>query len=137
MSSTSVSGISTGASGIGSSTLLQVTGLASNLDTTSIINALMALDRAPLTALTNQQKGLQARNTQLTNLQTALQTVALNAQSLGSPGLFANSQTVTSSDTTRVSATATSGAGVGGYQIAVTQLANSSQKTFGFTPPVS
>src|SRR5690348_1414051 len=106
----STSGLSSsGVSGIGSGNLLQITGLASNLDTTSIINALMQLDRAPLTNLTNQQKALQARNTQLTNTQTA-----------------------TSSDTTRVAATATSGAAIGGYQVAVTQLANSSQKTFTF-----
>ena len=90
MSTSSIAGLSTGASGVGSGNLLQITGLASNLDTTSIINALMALDRAPLTNLTNQQTALQTRNTQLTSIQTALQTVAMNAQSLGSPGLFAN-----------------------------------------------
>ncbi len=105
MSTSSIAGLSTGASGVGSGNLLQITGLASNLDTTSIINALMALDRAPLTNLTNQQKALQTRNTQLTSIQTALQTVAMNAQALGSPGLYANSQTATSSDTTRVAAT--------------------------------
>jgi flagellar hook-associated protein 2 len=137
MSSTSVSGVSTGASGVGSGSLLQITGLASNLDTTSIINALMALDKAPLTNLTNQQKALQARNTQLTSLQTALQSVALNAQALGSVGLFANTQTVTSSDTTRVTATTTSGAAVGGYQVDVTQLANSGQRTYKFNSPTS
>lgn len=135
MSTSSVSGLSTGASGIGGGNLLQITGLASNLDTTSIINALMQLDRAPLTNLTNQQKALQARNTQLTSIQTALQTLVLNAQALGSPGLFANTQTATSSDTTRVQATATSGAAIGGYQVAVTQLANSSQKTYSFASP--
>jgi flagellar hook-associated protein 2 len=134
----STSGLSSsGVSGVGSGNLLQITGLASNLDTTSIINALMALDRAPLTNLTNQQKALQARNTQLTNIQTSLQTLALNAQALNSPGLFANTQTATSSDSTRVAATATSGAAIGGYQVAVTQLANSSQKTFTFASPAT
>ena len=137
MSTSSVSGLSTGASGIGSGNLLQITGLASNLDTTSIINALMALDRAPLTNLTNQQTALKARNTQLTTIQTALQSVAMNAQALGSAALFANTQTATSSDTTRVSATTSSGAAIGGYQVAVTQLANSSQKTFAFTSPAA
>lgn len=137
MSSSSTSAISTGVSGVGNTSLLQVTGLASNLDTTSIINALMALDKQPLTALQNQQSALKARNTQLTSLQSALQQVALNAQALGSPGLFANSQTVTSSDTSRVTATTSSGAGVGGYQVAVTQLANSGQRTYGFTSPTS
>ena len=137
MSTSSIAGLSTGASGVGSGNLLQITGLASNLDTTSIINALMALDRAPLTNLTNQQKALQTRNTQLTSIQTALQTVAMNAQALGSPGLYATSQTATSSDTTRVAATNTAGARVGGYQVAVTQLANSSYRTFAFTSPAA
>ena len=137
MSTSSIAGLATGASGIGSGNLLQITGLASNLDTTSIINALMALDRAPLTNLTNQQKALQTRNTQLTSIQTALQTVAMNAQALGSPGLYATSQTATSSDTTRVAATSTAGARVGGYQVAVTQLANSSYRTFAFTSPAA
>ena len=137
MSTSSIAGLSTGASGVGSGNLLQITGLASNLDTTSIINALMALDRAPLTNLTNQQKALQTRNTQLTSIQTALQTVAMNAQALGSPGLYATSQTATSSDTTRVAATSTAGARVGGYQVSVTQLANSSYRTFAFTSPAA
>ncbi len=136
MSTSSVSGLSTGTSSTGSS-LLQITGLASNIDTTSIINALMALDKQPLTALQNQQKALQARNTQLTSLQSALQSLALNAQALGSPGLFANTQTVTSSNSSQVSASTTSGAGVGGYQVAVSQLANSGQRTYAFTSPTS
>jgi flagellar hook-associated protein 2 len=136
MSTSSVSGVSSGTSTTGSS-LLQVTGLASNLDTTSIINALMALDKQPLTALQNQQSAIQARNTQLTSLQTALQNVALNAQALGSPGLFANSQSVTSSNTSQVTATTSAGAGVGGYQVAVTQLANSGQRTYSFASPTA
>ncbi len=116
---------------------MQITGLASGLDTNSIIQALMALDRKPVTDLTNQQTGLKALNQQLTSIQTSLQQVALNAQALASPGLFASSQTVASSDPTRVSATTATGAGVGGYQVAVTQLANSGQHTFTFTSPAA
>src|SRR5437879_6079689 len=124
MSSSPVSNqgvLSTGVTGTGS--LLQITGLASNLDTTSIINALMALDRKPVTAMTSSQQGLQALNHQLTSIQTSLQTLSLNAGALGSVSLFANSQTVTSSDPSRVSASTTTGAGVGGYQIDVSKLA--------------
>ena len=47
--------------------LLQITGLASGLDTNSIINAMMAIDRLPETQLKNQQQGLQAQKTALTN----------------------------------------------------------------------
>lgn len=49
--------------------------------------------------------------------------------------LFENSQAVSSSEPLRVSAATTSGAGVGGYEVEVTQLANSAQRTFTFTPP--
>jgi flagellar hook-associated protein 2 len=127
--------LSSGVSGTGS--LLQITGLASNLDTNSIINALMAIDRQPVTALTNEQKGLTALKGQLTSIQGTLQTLSLNAGALGSPALFANSQTVTSSDPTRVSATTSTGAGVGGYQVDVTRLANSAQRTFTYASPAS
>src|SRR5262249_42289701 len=134
----STSGINVSTStGSTNGTLLQITGLASNLDTNSIINALLAIDRQPITRLTDQQKGLRALNSQLTSIQTTLQNVALNAQALGDVGLFANSQTVTSSDPTRVSASSSSGAGVGGYQVNVTQLANSAQRTFTYNAPTT
>jgi flagellar hook-associated protein 2 len=131
--------ISVSTSNTSTGSLLQITGLASGLDTNSIISALMAIDRQPETQLTNQQKGLQAQKSQLTNLQTALQTLALNASALDDPSLWSTSQAVTSSDSTRVSASMTSagGAGVGGYQVDVTQLANSSQRTFTFASPAT
>src|SRR5271167_226907 len=83
----------------------QITGLASGLDTNSIISALMAVDQAPVTNLTNQENGLTTQDTQLSSIQTALQTVASNAQALGDPTLFGLSQTVTSSESTIVGAT--------------------------------
>ncbi|HUO73914.1 MAG TPA: flagellar filament capping protein FliD [Solirubrobacteraceae bacterium] len=136
MSSNSIN-VSTSNTNAGS--LLQITGLASGLDTNSIITALMAIDRQPETQLKNQQQSLQAQKTQLTSIQSALQNLALNVSALDDPGLWANTQTVTSSDATRVSASMTSsaGAGVGGYQVSVTQLANSSQKTFTYSSPTS
>ena len=99
----------------------------------------MAIDRQPETQLKNQQQGLQAQKTALTSIQTALQTLALNASALDDPGLWSNSQTVTSSDATRVSATMgpSGGAGVGGYQVSVSQLANSSQRTFTYASPAA
>jgi flagellar hook-associated protein 2 len=126
-------GLSTSTSNNG--TLLQITGLASGLDTNAIINSLLAIDKQPITRLTNQQKGLQALNTQLTGIQTSIQKVVMNAQKLGDVGLFASSQTVSSSDPTRVTASTVSGAGVGGYQVNVTQLANSAQRTFTYQSP--
>ncbi len=127
-------------SSLGAGAPLQITGLASGLDTNAIIQALMAVDRQPVTDLTNQQKGLQALNQQLTAIQSSLQTVALNAQALESPALFGDSQSVTSTNPALVSATGPSsgvGAVVGGYQVTVSQLASAAQRTFTFTSPSS
>ncbi len=123
----------------GGGTPLQITGLASGLDTNAIIQQLMAIDRLPVVNLQRQQSGLQALNSQLTTIQSALQTLAINAQALGDPSLFAPSQTVTSSNPTMVSATTTGsvGAVVGGYEVAVSALATPAQRTFTFTSPAA
>ena len=140
-SATSSSQFSTGdqLTSLGTGSPLQVTGLASGLDTNAIVNALMASQQQQVTNLTNQQSGLTAMNTQLQAIQTALTKVANDAQALGNPSLFAYTQTITSTNPTLVGATATSnnGAVVGGYQVSVTQLASASQRTFQFTSPSS
>jgi flagellar hook-associated protein 2 len=124
---------------LGTGTPLQVTGLASGLDTNAIVTALMASQQQQVTNLTNQQTGLTAMNTQLTAIQTALTKVSDDAQALGNPSLFAFTQTINSTNPTLVGATATSsnGAVVGGYQVSVTQLASASQRTYQFTSPTS
>ena len=136
-SATSSSQYSTGdqLTSLGGSTPMQVTGLASGLDTNAIVQALMATQQQQVTNLQNQQTGLTAMNTQLTSIQSALQKVAADAQALGSPSLFALAQTISSTNSTLVGATATSsnGAVVGGYQVSVSALASASQKTYSFT----
>jgi flagellar hook-associated protein 2 len=114
---------------------LQITGLASGLNTNAIIAAEMAVAKQPVTDLTNRENGLQAIDTQLTSIQGSLQTVANDAQALGFASLFDTTQIVNSSNPSLISATTGSGAGVGGYEVAVTQLANSAQRTFAFTSP--
>ncbi|MBV8217152.1 MAG: flagellar filament capping protein FliD, partial [Solirubrobacterales bacterium] len=126
-------------SSLGSGTPLQVTGLASGLDTNAIVKALMAAQQQQVTTLQNQQTGVTALNTQLTSIQTALQTVSADAQALGSTALFANTQTITSTNPALVAATATAstGAVTGGYSVAVTALASASQRTYTFTSPTA
>ncbi|MGZ4174817.1 MAG: flagellar filament capping protein FliD [Solirubrobacteraceae bacterium] len=140
MSSSSVSS-STSSSSLNLSSLtsgtLQVTGLASGLNTNQIIQEEMAIYQQPVTHLQNQQTGLTAMNKQLASIQSELQTLSADALAVGDPTLFKTQQAVTSSDATRVQATSASGAGVGGYQVAVTQLANSAQATYGYTSPTS
>jgi flagellar hook-associated protein 2 len=141
MSTQSVSSSSTGAtvSSLGGSSPLQITGLASGLDTNSIISALIAIDQQPITALQNQSSGLSATNTALSSVQTALQQLSASAKALRSASLFTNTQTATSTNSTLVSATATTGTGavIGSYQVGVTNLASSAQRTFSFTSPTA
>ena len=116
---------------------LQVTGLASGLDTAKIVSQMMEIQKRPVTALQNQQQKLTARNTQLTTVQQALKKVNDDALALLDPRIYRGTQKATSSDATRVAASTTTGAGVGGYQVAVTQLANAAQRTFSFTSPTT
>jgi flagellar hook-associated protein 2 len=109
--------------------------LASGLDTSSIIAALMSVEREPVTHLTNQETRLQAEGTQLQSIQASLQQLSFSAAEFVLPSLYETSQTVTSSEPSRVEAAVTGGAGVGGYEIEVTQLANSAQRTFTLTSP--
>jgi flagellar hook-associated protein 2 len=124
-------------SSLGGGTPLQITGLASGLDTNQIISELMSIQQQPVTNLQKQSSGITALNSQLTSIQTMLQTVAADAQALGDPSLFSNSQTVSSSVPSAISASTSTGAGVGGYQVGVTTLANSAQRTFSFTSPTA
>jgi flagellar hook-associated protein 2 len=136
-SSVSSSTSSSGLSSLGGNAPLQITGLASGLDTNQIITELMSIQQQPITNLQNQESGLTTLNTQLTSVQTSLQTLANDAMALMDPSLFQTSQQVTSSDTTRVSATSSTGAGIGGYQVSVSQMANSAQRTFTWSSPTS
>ncbi len=123
--------------GSSSSAPISVTGLGSGLNTTEIVNALIGAERRPVTELSNQETTLQAQQTQLRSIQSSLQQLAFSAADLSSPELFNTTQAVTSSDPNQITALTTEGAGVGGYQVNVTQLANSAQRTFTFASPAS
>jgi len=129
----STSGLSVGSS---TSSPITITGLASGLETTKIIAALMGAEREPVTRLTDEEAKLAAEQTQLSSIQSSLQQLAFSASEFSLPSLFESAQSVTSSEPQRVSASSSSGAGVGGYEVTVTRLANSSQRSFTFTSPV-
>lgn len=125
---------------LGNGSALQVTGLASGLNTDQIVEELMSVYTQPVTNLTNEQNGINAQSSELQTIQTALQQVANDAQALSDPALFEDTQTVTSTDPTTISATTTSsgvGAVVGGYEVSVSQLASAAQSTYSFTSPSS
>jgi flagellar hook-associated protein 2 len=112
-------------------------GLGSGLNTSEIISALMGVEREPITHLTDQQSTLEGQRTQLQSIQSNLTQLTFDTQELGSPLLFSSGQTVASSEPTRIAASATAGAAVGGYEMEVTQLANSGQRTFTFKIPAA
>jgi flagellar hook-associated protein 2 len=116
---------------------ITISGLASGLDTSSIVSALMTAERQPVTRLTHEQEKLQAQQQELQSVQSSLQQLAFAASEFSLPSLFETSQTVTSSEPLRVSAVTTSGAGIGGHEVEVKQLANSAQRTFTFTSPAA
>jgi flagellar hook-associated protein 2 len=140
MSSTDASTIASSLT-IGSSTagsgLISLPGLASGLNSAAIISEIISVDSQPMIQLEIEQAGVEAQSTQLQNLQSSLSTVLNDAMNLSGPGLFDTSETATSSDPTLITATASTGAAIGGYQVDVSQLATAASRTFNYTSPSS
>ena len=109
--------------------LFNIGGIASGLDTNTIIGQLLAIERQPEVRALQQQHIEEARqnalrdvNTRLTNLQTAI-------AGLRDVSTWGDVQSVTSSDAANVGVVRTGGAAAGGYQVQVTQLARAHQVT--------
>ncbi len=90
MSSSNLAVGSTGALSTGTSTgsPITFTGLASGLDTSSIVAALMAVDREPVAHLTAEQSKLAAQQTTLGSIQSSLQKLSFAASEFALPSLF-------------------------------------------------
>lgn len=116
---------------------LSVTGLASGLNTSEIISALLAVEKQPLARMTNEQTRIEGQRGQLLSIQSSLAQLSFAAQELGSVTTFASRQSMSSSNPTAVTAStsASGGAAVGGYELEVAQLASSAQRTFTFHSP--
>jgi flagellar hook-associated protein 2 len=112
---------------------ITISGLGSSLDTESIIEGLMKVERLPQTRLERRQGQVKARETALQGILTKLNEVGSALQALRSPTLWSDVQKATSSSTA-VTAELAGGAGPGGYQVEVTQLARAAQRTYEFTP---
>jgi flagellar hook-associated protein 2 len=121
----------------GNGSPISFSGLASGLNTSAIITALLSAEKVPITRLTSQQEALQGQQTVLQGIQSQLQQLSFAAAEFTLSSSFESSQTVTSSEPLRVAAATTAGAGVGGYEVEVTQLANSAQRTYAFTSPTA
>ncbi|HEU4658574.1 MAG TPA: flagellar cap protein FliD N-terminal domain-containing protein, partial [Capillimicrobium sp.] len=108
-------------------------GLASGLDTESIISSLMAIERQPRSRLVLSQTAANARNDALKDIQAKLKTLRTAANDLGSVLLWGPKQTISSTEESKVSATMSGGAAPGGYNLKVTQLATATQQRLTWT----
>jgi flagellar hook-associated protein 2 len=123
--SSTTSSASTAASTSSSSTssltgaLFQASGIASGLDTTSIVNSLIAADSGPLNALKQRQSDYGVQISTLGTLVTQLQALQTASEDLGTNGVVAIQPTSTYSD---FSVTG-SALAEGSYTISVQQVA--------------
>jgi flagellar hook-associated protein 2 len=101
-------------------------GLASGLDTNTIVDQLMAIERQPQTRLKLKQSQIDARKTALSDVASRLKNLRIAAQDLKSPTLWLDTQSVDVNDSTKVAATRTGGAGTGGYQVEIDTFASAS-----------
>src|SRR3954466_4154294 len=114
-----------------------ISGLSSGIDTATIIDQLMAIERQPQTRLKNQVTISAARKTVLSDIQTRLKNLQLAAQDLKSVTLWANKQSVDVNDATKASVTLSRPAGTGSYQLNISQLARGAQRWYSYTSPGS
>lgn len=103
----------------------------SGFDFGSLADALIELERTPITALQTKKEDVQSRKSLWTEISSALQRVRDAAEAMGKPtGLsFAKA---TSAKAEQLGVSATSSAAVGTYQVTVQNLATASRVTSGF-----
>src|SRR3954470_19244917 len=108
-------------------------GMSSGLDTQTIIDQLMAVDRAPETRMKLQTSAAQARQSTLTDVATRVRNLMTAAKDLGSVTTWIETQSLDISDSSKLNATRLSGAAPGGHDISVSTLARSEQRSYAFT----
>ena len=104
-----------------------VTGLASGLDTNSIVQQLMAIDRQPEVRWQQQQTVEQARHDFFGQVQTSLENLQTAAAALSDPTAWGNAQSVTSSDSSIVSLSYGGTPPTGSWSFDVSNLATAAQ----------
>ncbi|MDP3086597.1 MAG: flagellar filament capping protein FliD [Methylotenera sp.] len=105
-------------------------GIGSVLDVNTIVSNLMSVERAPLTKVATQKTAYQSQISAYGTLKSALSTFQSSVSALSSLSKF-NAQSVTSSNTSVLTATSTGSATVGSYDINVSQLAKSQKLSVG------
>ena len=104
-----------------------ISGLASGLDTSSIVTQLMQVEAVPQVRLQQRQAVEQVRQQALTDVKTRLANLQTQIAGLRDVATWSDTQTVDSSDATKLTATRTAGAAAGAFQVTVTDLARADQ----------
>ena len=112
---------------------ISLSGMASGLDTESIISQLMAIEQNKVTAVQKRQISITQHKTDLSTIKAKLDAVKTAANDLQSASLWKPVQATASSDATKVDVTVLGGAGIGGHSIQVDRLASSAQHGFDYT----
>src|SRR4051794_22521224 len=113
-------------------TNLALSGLASGVDTATIVDQLMAIDRQGTTRITYRQSGVTGMQNSLKAIAGKLTTLKNAANALSADSTWKQNQGVTSSDPARVAVALTGGAGIGGHTVQVNRLASAMQRGFSF-----
>jgi flagellar hook-associated protein 2 len=111
---------------------IQLGGLATGLDTSSLVSQLMAVERQPVTALETRKVKLQAISAAFRDLNSKLLSIKSAADLLKTPETFFP-RSVSSSKTDVATATAAAGSARGTFAMTVTALARGSIATAGNT----
>ncbi|RJQ11853.1 MAG: hypothetical protein C4558_02760 [Dehalococcoidia bacterium] len=118
--------------GSSSSGRISFGGLASGMDTNSIISQLMAVAERPITLATNQQRKLEEKSAAIGKVASALSALQTRVQTLNTANTFRTriaSVIAATADANKVSVTAQAGASIGGFTVDVTTLATATRVT--------
>jgi len=112
---------------------ISLSGLASGVDSASIIEQIMQVESQGKTRLQLRQSVLENRQQTLNDVKSRLSNLLNTAKDLGTGTAWADTQTLDVSDATKLSAKLLSGAAPGGHEINVTNLARSEQRSYAYT----
>ena len=104
---------------------LAMSGLASGIDWTSIVNEMLTEEAAPETQMNTEETADENKKTAYQTIGTDLTTLNTDATTLSNPSFF-SSRTTSVSDSSIASATAASGTALGNYTFYVKTLASDS-----------
>ena len=112
-------------------------GLASGMDTEGVIAQLMQLEAQPGARMAQQKKVSEAREQALKDILARVKNLQTEAKNLKAPTTWADTQTVDTSDATKITASRVGGAAPGAYSLSVNNLASGDQFSMKYVPPAA